>query len=176
MSAETAIRSRRGRGQRRTQAPPARGRLRLERRADGQLWAVGGRDETPVRVTRCFPWSDPARFVSLRDPEDEEVALLREPAQLDSESRRVLEAALAEAGFVLEIQRIDEVEEEIEIRSWKVRTHQGPRSFQTKRDEWPRPVPGGGLLVRDVAGDLFYVRDPEALDPRSRELLWVFVD
>ena len=48
--------------------------------------------------------------------------------------------------------------------------------FQTRLDAWPRRVPGGGVLIRDVAGDLYYVADPESLDKRSRDLLWVFVD
>jgi hypothetical protein len=37
-------------------------------------------------------------------------------------------------------------------------------------------VPGGGLLIRDVAGDLYHVPDPSDLDRKSRELLWAFVD
>ena len=34
--------------------------LRLERRADGQLWAVLGARADPVWVRRCFPWTAPA--------------------------------------------------------------------------------------------------------------------
>jgi hypothetical protein len=37
-------------------------------------------------------------------------------------------------------------------------------------------LPGGGLLVRDVAGDLYYLGETLALDRRSRALLWAFVD
>ncbi len=87
-----------------------------------------------------------------------------------------LEIALAEAGFVLEIEQLLAIDEEIEIRTWQVRTCTGERSFQTPRDEWPREVPGGGLIIRDVAGDLFYVPDPDALDSASQRLLWPFVD
>ena len=150
--------------------------LRLERRTDGQLWALLGGAASAVRVRRCFPWSQPTRFLSLRDADDEEVALVSQPADLDLASRKVLEEALVEVGFVLEVERILEIEEEIEIRTWKVHTRSGVRSFQTPRDDWPREVPGGGLLVRDVAGDLYYVRDAERLDARSQRLLWAFVD
>jgi hypothetical protein len=150
--------------------------LQLERRADGRLWAVIGRESRTVRVTRCFPWSEPGRLVSLRDDDDEEFAWVRDPGDLDPASRRAFEAALAEAGFVLEVTRVLECEEEVEIRRWSVETRQGPRAFQTRRDDWPIAVPGGGWLIRDVAGDLFLVRDPEQLDPRSRALLWAFVD
>lgn len=150
--------------------------LRLERGVDGQLWASTGVRAQPVVVRRCFPWTAPARFVSLRDADEEEVALVRDLGELDPESRRALEAALVEAGFVLEILGVDDVDDEIEIRTFRVRTRQGPRRFQTLRDEWPRPLPGGGILLRDVAGDLYLVPDPMSLDPASRAKLWALVD
>ena len=104
------------------------------------------------------------------------MALVKTPSQLEPESRDALEVSLAEAGFVMEIDAVLSVEEEIEIRVFEVETAQGPRTFQTERDEWPRELAGGGLLIRDVAGDLYAVRDPERLDPASRKLLWVFLD
>jgi len=66
--------------------------------------------------------------------------------------------------------------EEVEIRQWTVETVHGTRSFQTHLDDWPRVLPGGGLLIRDVAGDLYRLPDPYELDRKSRELLWAFVD
>lgn len=149
--------------------------LTLERRTDGQLWATVGDTEAPVRVHRCFPWSEPGRFLSLRDDEHEEVALVHGLEELDDESGRVLEGAIAEAGFVLEVTRIVNVDEEVEIRTWEVDTRQGPRSFQTRLDDWPTDVPGGGIVIRDVAGDLYHVADPESMDERSRGWLWAFV-
>jgi len=114
--------------------------------------------------------------VSLRDDEEREVALVRDPAELDPASRRVLEEAMVAAGFVFEITRVTAIEEEVEIRHWRVETVQGTRSFQTRLDAWPRLLPHGGLLLRDVAGDLYHVADPAALDKQSRTLLWAFVD
>ena len=152
------------------------GALTLERRADGQLWALRGDVERAVWVRRCFPWSEPTRFVSLRDDEEREFALVRDPAELEPSSCRVLEDAMVAAGFVFEIIRVMGIEEEVEIRHWRVETQQGARSFQTRLDAWPRLLPRGGLLVRDVAGDLYHVADPGALDKQSRALLWAFVD
>lgn len=150
--------------------------LKLERRADGQLWASMNGEERAVRVHRCFPWSEPGRFLSLRDTDDEEFALVPGLEHLEDDSRRALEGAVAEAGFVLEVTRITEVEEEVEIRMWKVETRQGPRSFQTRLDDWPTDVPGGGIVIRDVAGDLYHVADPDGMDAKSRKWLWAFVD
>jgi len=149
--------------------------IRLRSAADGRLIAVTERGPVAVRVRQCFPWSEPHRHLSLRDAEDKEVALVEDPTTLGAASREALERALAEAGFVLEVTRVIEIEEEVEIRQWTVETRHGPRSFQTHLDDWPRSLPGGGLLIRDVAGDLYRLTVTE-LDKKSRDLLWAFVD
>ena len=150
--------------------------LTLEWRDDGSLWAVKDDGERPVSVRRCFPWTEPLRHLSLRDADDEEFAFVRDPADLDARSRVALESALAVAGFVFEVTRVLEIEEEVEIRRWQVETRQGPRTFQTRLDDWPRTLPHGGLLIRDLAGDLYHLIELEQLDKQSRELLWAFVD
>jgi uncharacterized protein DUF1854 len=160
---------------RRTERIPST-ELRLEHRADGSLWAMRGEDERAVSVRRCFPWTEPARHLSLRDADEEEFAFVRDPADLDARSRAALELTLAVAGFVFEVTRVLEIDEEIEIRRWQVETRQGPRTFQTRLDDWPRTLPHGGLLIRDLAGDLYHLARPAALDRESRELLWAFVD
>lgn len=148
----------------------------VRKHGDGRLVAIVGERTVPIRLRQCFPWSEPTRHISLRDGDDKEVALVGEPASLDAESRQALELALAEAGFVLEVTRVLDIDEEIEIRQWTVETRQGMRSFQTHLDDWPRVLPGGGLLIRDVAGDLYRLADPQGLDKKSRALLWAFVD
>jgi hypothetical protein len=102
--------------------------------------------------------------------------LIRDTADLDEESRRAAEQAMAEAGFAFDVLAILDVREEFEIFSWTVQTEQGPRQFQTARDEWPRELPNGDYVVRDVASDLYVVRDPDNLDPRSRAHFWEMVD
>jgi len=149
--------------------------VRLRTAPDGRLLAYTPRGPVPVRVRQCFPWSEPYRHLSLRDAEEKEVALVDDPESLGTESRAALERALAEAGFVLEVTRVVAIEEEVEIRQWEVETRHGPRSFQTHLDDWPRSLPAGGLLIRDVGGDLYRLTVGE-LDRKSRDLLWAFVD
>jgi hypothetical protein len=158
------------------QAPQLLAPLRLENRGDGRLSVRIGERTVPVKLRQCFPWSEPARFISLRDSDDKEVALVEAPSSLDADSRQAFELALAEAGFVLDVTRVLDIDEEIEIRQWTVETKQGSRSFQTHLDDWPRVLPSGGLLIRDVAGDLYRLPEPSTLDKKSRALLWAFVD
>jgi len=152
--------------------------LSLEIDESGQLYAIGQTEDpaVPVRVRQCFPWSDPHRQLSLRDANDKEIAIVDDPATLDAASRGALERALGIAGFVLEVTRVIEIDEEVEIRQWSVETASGSRSFQTHLDDWPRVLPDGGLLIRDVAGDLYKLGAPHTLDRKTRDVLWAFVD
>lgn len=156
--------------------PDAGAPCRVERRSDSQTWLIRGESETPVHIRPCFPWTAPTRHLSLRDHEEAELHLVGDLTELDDDSRKAVEIALAESGFILEIEKVLEMIDEFEIRNWRVLTRQGERKFQTKRDDWPREIPGGGVIFRDVAGDLFLVRDPEALDEKTLEIIEGFVD
>ena len=143
---------------------------------DGRLLVVADDKRIPVRLRQCFPWSEPHRHLSLRDDKDREVVLIDDPATLAPASREAIEDALAAAGFVLVVTRVLGVDEEVEIRHWTVETVHGQRTFQTHLDDWPRVLPGGDLLIRDVSGDLYRLSKPREMDRASRELLWAFVD
>jgi hypothetical protein len=149
---------------------------RITWQTNGQIRVCMDGIEADVKVFQCFPWSGPSLFISLRDFDDNEITLIENINDLDVLSRQALEKALIAAGFVLEIVALESVEEDFEIRNWKVLTLQGKRTFQTLLDDSMRKVPGNGVLIEDVAGDLFYIRDPEALDKKSQKLLWAFLD
>lgn len=152
------------------------GGFTVSMRNDGRLCTEQAGKTVALEVRPCFPWSRPGEYISLRDDAGNEVALVKELGELDKSSRGLVELALAEAGFVMEIESVLSRQEEFEVRSWNVRTKQGERRFQTKRDAWPDVLLDGGLLIRDVAGDLFYVRDPESMDAVSKKYLEPFMD
>ena len=149
---------------------------RIERRDDGQTWAHWNGAWQAVRVHTCFPWTRAGGYVSLRDDKDNEVTLIQDLDNLDAGSRAAVDTALAEAAFVLEIVGIESIEDEFEIRNWRVRTRQGARTFQTPQEDWPHALPDGTLVIKDVAGDLFCVSDIDSMDEKSKKMLWAFVD
>lgn len=151
-------------------------RFRLERRLDGKLWLVKGSEAVPVEVVRCFPWTRPEQWLSLRDSGGVERAFIGNQWELDNESRAALNAGLSRSSFVLEVTRVLRVEEDFELRSFQVETEQGPRRFQTSLDAWPRELAGGGLVLEDVHGDLYRLSAPHALDAQSRKWLRALID
>lgn len=154
-------------------APAAAARLELD--AALRLWLARGERRVHVRPVRCFPWSSPGELVSLRDEKDGEQLLVEHLHDLDPESAGALAVALHGTGFVLEVCRVESIEEDYEMRIWHTITRQGKRTFQTKLDEWPWAAPDGGHLVRDLAGDLFRLPPLDTLDEKSRLWLWAYV-
>ncbi len=151
-------------------------KLRLFRDEADRLLVEKDGHVTAVHLRQCFPWSRPGEYIALCDEQQREIALISNPAQLDETSRGVFEAALAAAGFVFRVRQLVSMETEFEIRNWKVITQQGPCTFQTVLDDWPRRLPDGGLLIKDVSGNLFAVPPADQLDKNSREVIWGFLD
>lgn len=154
-----------------TASPPS-----LRTGPDGRLQFLSPDSWIPVRVIRCFPWVAPGQFISLRDKDGKEAALIENPALLDSPSRQALESALSTSSGVIPIKKIRRIAVDIELRVWEVETSAGSRQFQTELDTWPEPIPGGGWIVRDITGDLYRIPNPGELDKSSRTLLWAFLD
>lgn len=127
-------------------------------------------------VHRCFPWMEPGKFISLRPSEGEELALVRDLAELPESSRLALAAALKPASFAFQVQRILAIKKDLELRVWVVETDQGLRTFETELDDWPREVAGGALLIQDVCGDLYRIADHTSLDAPSQKMLWAFLN
>lgn len=143
---------------------------------DGALYTQREGETLRVYPACCFPWSNQDEFISLRDSENREVYLVERLGDLSSASRGALASALASSRFAFRIERVHAIEENIEIRTWKVDTRQGLRSFHTELDHWPRPAPGGTHVIEDVAGDTFLLPPLTELDKKSQKLVWPFVD
>jgi len=142
----------------------------------GRLLLVDGEECTPVRVQLCFPWTEPARYFSLRDAEDKEVFFVEDPSRLDVPSREALLEAVQRTRFVFEVEKVIEVKLEHELRLWQVETDQGARRFQTKLDDWPRRIHGDNWLIRDVGGDLYLFWQLSEMDEKSRLILSAYLD
>ena len=151
--------------------------LKIERLNDGRLMAQrDGEPAVSVYARRCFPWYQAQSYITLRDMDDNEIALIRDLHELDPVSREAIQAALAEAAFVLEIVRINSIETELEIRNWSTLTRQGSFRFQTRLDTWPETMPNGDLLIRDITGNLLRINNPKQMDKASQKLVWGFID
>jgi hypothetical protein len=152
------------------------GRLRLFQDGSGRrrLTVEGDCSYLDVKVVRVFPLSDPDNYIALLDAKgrDKVIGLVKDPGELDPDSRQVAEAALQRHYFVPTITRIRSMTEEFGAIYCDVETDRGPRQFVGRglRDAIEH-VGDGELMIPDVEGNRYRVADWRRLDTRSRRLL-----
>lgn len=156
--------------------------LKIYRRNDGRVGVVhagenGKEKDTPVKVVRCFPWSLPNRYISLVDDKNNEIMLIEDMESLaDKEAKQLLSEEIAERTYLPQILQIHAIEDEIDLFKWRVKTNGGERVFFTRRQEIPREVVGGQVVLKDISGDRYVIQKIEGLDEKSRNWLWLYLD
>ncbi|MAF29262.1 MAG: hypothetical protein CL819_08540 [Croceicoccus sp.] len=132
--------------------------------------------ETLGSVLSCFPLSSPSTLVSIRDEDGREVGILTDIKNLDAESQGVLQEELERSYFMPRITDIYAIEEDLNINTWKVETTRGPRVFQTRAERKSiRRMGGNYLVIRDVDGNRYEVRNWARLSPKARSYIESFI-
>lgn len=147
---------------------------RLDRNGLGQLLVhlVGVPEPVVDAVAaRCFPWSLPGGYVSVRTREGKEIALIKDPGTLDAASRTLLDEELRDKVFNPRILRITDHSREFGITSITAETDRGLATFQIRTRDDIRMLSLTRLAFRDADGITYEVADLPALDPRSRAVV-----
>lgn len=132
---------------------------------------LAGRDQPVVdaAVARCFPWSLPDAYISVRDSKGREVAMLTSLDELETDSRSVVEDELREKIFNPKILRITDLRDEFGVVTIKAETDRGEVSFQVRGRDDVRVLAGGRALLKDVDGNTYELPDVNKLDHTSRK-------
>ena len=149
------------------------GEIRFHRDAFDDLVLERGEERfAGVQILRGFPHSDADRMISVRDSEGEELGIIASLAEVDADSRRLLEEELERAYFVPRITRVTGLVERFHVPKWEVDTDRGPRVFEVRSGRSDVRVLGGGrILIRDADGNHYEILDYRRLDPVSRNLI-----
>ncbi len=124
-----------------------------------------------VVVVRAYPVTAPEQGVGVMDAEGHELAWFDRLDQVDEPLQGLLRQAIAEREFLPEIQRLKAVSSLVTPSVWTVQTDRGEARFMLKGEEDIRRLTGKVLIVSDVDGVQYLIRDPLALDRHSRKLL-----
>ncbi|HOF18938.1 MAG TPA: DUF1854 domain-containing protein [Phycisphaerae bacterium] len=158
----------------RNSGPEASQPVRLERNPAGQLVVHLPDREAPVvdaGAARCFPWSMPDQYISLRDADGKELVLLRSMDELDPASRKVLDEELQGKVFNPVITRVVEFKHEFGVTNVTAETDRGTVTFQIRSRDDVRVLSDRRALLRDADGNSYELSDLDALDPASRKHL-----
>ncbi len=145
----------------------------LARSSSGRLvlTTAEGQVHEGVAVVRAFPIGAPDEGVALVSAEGRELAWLDRIADLEPDSRQLVEEALASREFMPEIRRLLRVSSFATPSTWDVETDRGDTSLVLGGEEDIRRFGRDALLIEDIHGIHYLIRDLGKLDRTSRKLL-----
>jgi hypothetical protein len=124
-----------------------------------------------VRVARCFPWSLPDQYISIRTAEGKEICLLNTLDELDEPSRACVQQELQDKIFNPRILRVETFRSEFGVVNMTAQTDRGVVTFQIRSRDDVRQLSPARALLRDVDGNTYEVHDLHALDAASQKHL-----
>lgn len=148
-------------------------RFELSRAASGRLVLIDadGRVHEGVIAVRAFPVAAPDEGFSLVSAEGRELVWFDRLSDLPPRTRALVEEELAAREFMPEIRRLKRVSSFATPSSWDVETDRGDTTLVLGGEEYIRRLGRGALLIEDVDGIHYLIRDLASLDRTSRKLL-----
>ncbi len=137
-----------------------------------RLTLEGDRSWREVRVARAFPFSDPDRYIGLRDGDDKDIGILTTLQGVDAESRQIIEEELERRYFTPKVERVLSVTDEFGVVTWEVETDRGPRRFLVRnlRDN-TFPLGPNRLMMTDTDGNRYEIPDVRTVGPKAYAVL-----
>ena len=131
-----------------------------------------GRVLSELEPRRLFPVNMADRYITLLDKDGVEQCVIRSLADMQPESRAVLQASLDDYYLVPHITRILSSNEKYGTLRWTVETERGIKSFDIRnRNHDIRVNRDGSIRVRDADDNRYIIEDYRTLDKQSRKAL-----
>jgi hypothetical protein len=130
-----------------------------------------------VAVYRAFPFTEPLRFISIRDitPKSEEIGLITDLAEWPEDTRNMILEQLNIRYFVPSILKITDIKEEFGFAYWEVETDKGSMRFTTSI--WNPIIRIGDkkLLVNDLDSNRYEIQDYSKLSRKETKMIDLFL-
>jgi len=139
------------------------GRLRL---------TTEDRSYLAVKPAWAAPLSHPGRYLALLDGKGKQIAMFPDVSKLSDENRKILEDELHHRYLTGTIHKVLDVKYELGVTYWHVATDRGDREFVTQSlHENAQWLGDQHLLIIDVDGNRYEIKDVTTMDQRSRDLV-----
>ncbi|MFW6414432.1 MAG: DUF1854 domain-containing protein [Verrucomicrobiota bacterium] len=147
--------------------------LKARRRSGGGLdIELPGQILSDIHLTPAFPISGRKRMVMILNREGEELGFIDNISKLDAASRSVIEEELERSYFMPRIITIIDAEEKLSVLTLSTETDRGGRTIQVRNPRQSiRKLPYNRVVIKDVDGNRYEIRDWTRLQPYGREIL-----
>lgn len=129
-----------------------------------------------VLLVRTFPFTDPNRYVSVReaDNDNREIGLILDLSQWDEQTAGILGEQLNLRYFTPKIQKIHEIKEQYGYSYWHVDTDKGECKFTCDQNGVAK-LSETRLLISDVDGNRFELPDVTVLSAKELRMVDLYM-
>ncbi|MRW89199.1 DUF1854 domain-containing protein [Duganella sp. FT80W] len=124
-----------------------------------------------VSAVRAFPVQAPEDGISLLNSDGKEVAWIDRISDLPAAIGALVQEELSGREFMPEIARINSVTSYATPCTWSVATDRGDTEFVLRGEEDIRRLTVDTLLISDIHGIHYLVRDIRELDKHSKKII-----
>lgn len=145
---------------------------------DGGMLAVSanGQYHPCVYVHCSFPHTNRTRYLSIRNPDNLEIGMVRSLDDVDASTGKLLESQIQMRYFAPAITRLLSVKEEFGYSYWEAETNSGICRFTVRGGGGQvKTVASTRLLITDVDGNRFVVPDYTALSEKEFRMIEMFM-
>ncbi len=146
--------------------------LRLRTDDRGRMYIQrDGFEDQQVIARRAFPWSKPSQFISLRNKDGNELALIESLDEAPNEAREQIARFLSVGTFIPKISRIEQINMEHGYQLWDVHTEAGTLQLRVQEREDIRFLSETRFSVKDANGNVYEIPNVNELDEQSQREL-----
>ena len=125
---------------------------------------------------RLFPHTNAQKYITLLDSTEKEIALIKDLAEINAESRKAIEDCFFDYYMIPEITEILHVEDKFGVLKWRVMTDRGEIEFGIRNRHSDIKLLGKKrLLVRDSNDNRYQVTDISKLDKKSLKRIYSYL-
>jgi hypothetical protein len=133
---------------------------------------LGDRSYPTVVPKWASPLRNPGKYLSFLDGKGNEIVMVVEPSELPDQSREAALEEVARRYLTAQILEVLDAKGEWGATYWTVRTERGVREFVTQSlSENAQWLGADHILLIDVDGNRFELKDFSALDARSQQIV-----
>lgn len=138
--------------------------------------AIGEEKYDRVNFFRAFPFSDPGRYISVREPDAKarEIGIIKELDQFNADTQALIIEQMNLRYFTPQITRVHDVKVEFGFAYWSVTTDRGPCKFTMNSGSIPY-LSDVRLLISDIDGNRFEIKDFTKLPQKDIKKLDMFL-
>lgn len=129
-----------------------------------------------IKVIRLFPFTDPDKYISIRDEQEKEIGVVEDLASLEGTAAQLLKEQLELYYFTPVISKIIGIKDEYGYAYFHVVTDRGECKFTINMGaNAVSKLSDTRLLITDLDGNRFEIKDVTALTVKEQRKLDLFL-